>query len=149
MSKKKKILTIVDKDTGEINSRIELQDKTFGDREWFAMFRGCGFQIATSNLTGEQYRVLFYLFDNLNFDNYISIKQKDIVDALHINKHSVSRSIRALKENNIIYEDPMDKNYYKLNPYIGYKGRKKYDATVVEFEKIKQQKEDEVQLSEM
>ena len=109
------------------------------------MFQDYALRIAHSDLTGEQCKVLFYLFNKLDFDNYIPIKQKDIVDELKINKQHVSRSVKVLKDNEIIYEAPDYKGFYKLNPYIGHKGTKNYNNNVVEFEKAKFSKLDKME----
>ena len=127
MSDKVRILKIVDKETGEVEANIKLADRTFGKQRWFALFQDYALRIAHSDLTGEQCKVLFYLFNKLDFDNYIPIKQKDIVDELKINKQHVSRSVKVLKDNEIIYEAPDYKGFYKLNPYIGHKGTKNYN----------------------
>ena len=71
---KEKILTIIDKETGEIEAHIKLADRTFGKQRWFALFQDYALKIAHSDLTGEQCKVLFYLFNKLDFDNYISVK---------------------------------------------------------------------------
>ena len=148
MSDKEKILSIVNKHTGEIESRIKLPDKTFGKQRWFAMFQDYALRIAQSDLTGEQFKVLFYLFNKLDFDNYIPVKQKDIVDDLKINKQHVSRSVKALKDNDIIYEATDYKGFYKLNPHVGHKGTQNYGNNVVEFEKIRYEKEQKTQQGE-
>ncbi len=74
---------------------------------------------------------------NLEFDNYIKIQQKDIAEEYNLSKFQVSRSIKALKDKDIIYEAPDYKGFYKLNPYIGHKGTKDYNRNVVEFTDIK------------
>ena len=137
MSDKEKFLTVINKETGEIEARVKLSNRTFGKQRWFALFQDYALRIAHSELTGEQYKVLFYLFNKLDFDNYIPIKQKDIVDDLKINKQHVSRSVKALKDNDIIYEAPEYKGFYKLNPHVGHKGTMNYGNNVVEFAKVK------------
>ena len=137
MSDKEKILRIVDKKTGEIEADIKLPDRTFGKQRWFALFQDYALRIAHSDLTGEQCKVLFYLFNKLDFDNYIPVKQKDIVDELKIKKQNVSRCVKVLKDNDIIYEATDYKGFYKLNPHVGHKGTLNYGNNVVEFSKIK------------
>ena len=139
MSKEKriKIFEVINTSTGEVELRKKIIDKTFGKQEWFAMFQDYALTIAHSNLTGEQFRVLFYLFNKLNFDNYIRVKQKDIVNELNIKRQNVSRSIKTLKEKDIIYEDPTDKGVYILNPHIGHKGTKNYQSNILQYTKLK------------
>ena len=148
MSNKEKILTIIDKNTGEIQARVKLQDKIFEEKRWFALFQDSLLWIAKQNFTGEQYNVMLYMFNKLDFDNYIRVKQVDIVRDLNMKKQNVSRSVKVLKENDIIYEAPDYKGFYKLNPHIGHKGTKNYGNNVVEFEKMKYGREQKNQQSE-
>ena len=111
---------------GDIEAVDKFFDRAFGKQRWFAMFHDYALQITQEHLTGEQFNVLFYMFHKLQFDNYLLLKRKEIAEALDMYPTRVSRAIKVLKEKDIVYEDPNDKNYYKLNPYIGYKGRKKY-----------------------
>ena len=133
---------------GDIEAVDKFFDRAFGEQRWFALFQDYALKIAHSDLTGEQCKVLFYLFNKLDFDNYIPVKQKDIVDELKINKQQVSRSVKALKDNDIIYEATDYKGFYKLNPHVGHKGTQNYGNNVVEFEKIRYEKEQKTQQGE-
>ena len=139
MSKEKriKIFEVINTSTGEVELRKKIVDKTFGKQEWFAMFQDSLAWLSQQHMTGEQLNVMLNLFSRLEFDNYIHVKTKDVAESLGINPKQVSRSIRALKEKDIIYEDPKNKNVYKLNPHIGHKGTKNYQSNVLQYTKLK------------
>ena len=141
VSDREKILTVIDKKTGEIQARVKLQDKTFGEQRWFAMFQDALIWLGHQNITGEQFKVFCYMCYNLEFDNYIKIQQKDIAEEYNLSKFQVSRSIKALKDKDIIYEAPNYKGFYKLNPHVGHKGTQNYGNNVVEFEKIRYERQ--------
>ena len=145
MSDKVRILRIVDKETGEIEADIKLPDRTFGKKGWLAMFQDALSWIGEQHMTGEQLSVLCKLLGKLEFDNRIIYDRKDIAESIGMHPQHVSRAMRVLKDKEIIYEDPNNKNVYKLNPYIGHKGTKNYNSNVVEFEKAKFDKLDKME----
>ena len=89
------------------------------------------------DMTGEQLKVMLNLIGRMEYDNRIIFKTKDIAESVGIHPNNVSRALRVLKDKEIIYEDPTNKNVYKLNPYIGHKGTANYGDNVVEFSKVK------------
>ena len=93
------------------------------------------------DMTGEQLKVMLNLIGRMEYDNRISFKTKDVAESIGINPNNVSRALKVLKDKEIIYKDPNNDNVYKLNPYIGHKGTKNYGSNVVEFSKIKCDKE--------
>ena len=122
--KEKRYLAVVDDETGEIKSYYELQTKSLG-KDWVAVYQEPALWLAQQKLTGEQYSVLFYLFNKLNFDNYLRISQKYISETLDMKQQNVSRAIRALNKLHVIVEGPragLNKTY-RLNPYIAHKGK--------------------------
>lgn len=77
-----------------------------------------------TELTPQAQRVLLYLLGELDFENYIHIKQKDLGDALDIGKSNISRAITLLKRKEILLEAPYKGvKCYKLNHFYGWKGR--------------------------
>ena len=141
MADKEKILTIVDKETGEVEARIKLEDRVFGKQRWLAMFqKSLAWISEQKDMTGEQLKVMLNLLSKMEYDNRIVYKRGEVAKEVGIQPQHVSRALRVLKEKNIIYEDPNDDNVYKLNPYIGHKGTKKYKSNIIEFEKTRFEK---------
>lgn len=138
MSDKEKILTVIDKETGEIEARVKLPDRTFGKQRWLAMFQDAlVWASGQHDMTGEQLKVMLNLIGTMEYDNRITYNREKIAEIVGIRPNNVSRAVKALKEKEIIYEDPNNKNVYKLNPYIGHKGTLNYGNNVVEFAKVK------------
>ena len=146
VGKKKKILTIVDEDTGEVEAHITLEDNIFRKKRWFIMFQDSLAWISGQHMTGEQINVFCNLLSRMDFDNRIFYNREEIANAVGIRPQHVSRAIRILKEKDIIYDDPTCKGFYKLNPHIGSKGKKKFNNNVLEFEKIKYERSNEKQI---
>ena len=46
-------------------------------------------------ITNEPRRVLDYMFSKLDFENFIQLSQKEIIEILGINKSNVSKAIKA------------------------------------------------------
>ena len=137
MSDKEKILTVIDKETGEVQARIRLEDKTFGKDGWLGMFQNPLTWISQQHMTGEQLSVLCNLLGRVEFDNRIIFKTKDVATAIGIHPKQVSRALKVLRDKDIIYKDPHNEKVYKLNPHIGHKGTKNYKRNVIEFSGVK------------
>ncbi|MEI7795942.1 MAG: GIY-YIG nuclease family protein [Methylococcaceae bacterium] len=93
--------------------------------------------IATDeDMTGQTFRVLMILMSNLEFDNYITIKQSAVAEKLKMNKSVISRAIKLLVGKSIILKVREGTTTgYKLNPTYGWKGK------VENMEKAKEQME--------
>ncbi|MGI4851760.1 MAG: MarR family transcriptional regulator [Janthinobacterium lividum] len=72
-------------------------------------------------ICGRTRRVLDYMFGKLGFENYICIQQKEICEALDIQKANVCRAIKVLLEKGIILPGPKlgRTSSYRLNPTYG------------------------------
>ena len=137
VSDKERILTIVDKTTGEVDAHIKLPERTFGKEGWFVMFQNAlAWVSGQQDMTGEQLKVMLNLISSMEYDNRIIYDREKVAQAVGIRPNHVSRAVKALKSKDIIYEDPNNKGIYKLNPYIGHKGKKEFRNNIVEFEKI-------------
>lgn len=113
-------------------------------RDYFVGFRS-GFEgLASMDLTGEQYKVLMYLFSQLDFDNFLKITQKDIAEKLNLKVPNVSRAIKGLVERDIIAVGPMagHSKTYRLNPRIAHRGAKNYQDTVIAYDKLKKRQKE-------
>ena len=143
--KKEKFLTVVNTTTGEIEARIKLHQKTFGNQRWFALFQKAMTWISQQHMTGEQVNVLCNLLGRMEYDNRIIFRIKDVAAEMGIHPNAVSRALKVLREKDIIYKDPTNAAIYKLNPHIGHKGTEHYSDNVVEFSKLKCEKDDDEQ----
>ena len=125
----------------QIGGDIDAIDKYFErnlGKGWVALYQDSSLWLAKQNLTGEQFKVLFYMFNKLDFDNYLRISQKNISEELDIKQPHVSRAIRALEQREIIIEGPragLNKTY-RLNPYVAHKGSRNYQENVIEFNEV-------------
>lgn len=79
------------------------------------------------DMTGENYKVLFYLYSKLDFENFIQQSQKEIAEGLGMKKENVSRAMRLLTSKQIVLEGPRvgKSKCYRLNPNYGWKGKVK------------------------
>ena len=105
---------------------------------WIALYQEPSLWLAKQRLTGVQYSVLFYLFNKLDFDNYLYISQKNISEELSLKQPQVSRAIKDLKKLEIIVEGSRaDLNKtYRLNPYVAHKGSRNYHDNLIEFNEV-------------
>ena len=92
--------------------------------DWIALYQNPSIWLAQQRLTGEQASVLFFLFGELDFDNYLRIGLKKISEITGIHLANVSRAMKKLKDLEIIVEEPPAGKFktYRLNPYIAHKG---------------------------
>jgi predicted transcriptional regulator len=69
--------------------------------------------------------ILDYLFGRLGFENYVCLQQKEICEALDLQKSNVSKAIKLLIAKGIILQGPkMGKvSSYRLNSTYGWKGK--------------------------
>lgn len=92
--------------------------------------------VATSDLTGEQLRVLMCLLSR-EIDGDIGMWQKEIAETLHIAEPNVSRSIKALMKTGILSEK-VTTGYkeipiFKLNPIFE---KQAIDESNARYEKV-------------
>lgn len=122
--KKTRYLAVVDDETGVVETYIKLNAKNLG-KGWIALFQNPALWLAQQNLTGEQLKVLLYLFGRLDFDNYLRVSGKEIAEWVNINLPHVSRVMKVLKNLGIIIEGPATGKFktYRLNPEILHKGK--------------------------
>ena len=78
-------------------------------------------------ITNEPRRVLDYMFSKLDFENFIQLSQKEIIEILGINKSNVSKAIKLLTRKTDCIEGPKvgRSRCYRLNPNYGWKGKVK------------------------
>ncbi len=97
--------------------------KITGNR-WMMTFQDSLEIIATDkDMTGETLKVMLLLMGNLEFENYIHIKQVELAKKLDMQKTHVSRAMRLLVNKGIILKVKSGTTTgYKLNPNYGWKG---------------------------
>ena len=130
---KEKHYYVTTDDEGNIMGYFPLKQKSLG-KDWFAMYQNPALWLAQQDMTGEQYKVLFVLFNKLDFDNYLRLSLKEIAELLKMQITNVSRAMKVLKEKSIIVEGPPAGKFktYRLNPYIAHKGKNR-NNTILDF----------------
>ena len=133
LPKEKRYIMVTGED-GKIKGCFPLKPKSLG-KGWIALYQNPSLWLAQQNLTGEQYKVMFVLFNRLDFNNYLRIGLKEIAELLNMQIANVSRAMRKLKELEIIIEGPPAGKFktYRLNPYIAHKGTAR-NNTIVDFD---------------
>lgn len=143
LPKERECITILGEDN-EVAGYINKPKHNKLGRDYFVGFRS-GFEgLASMDLTGEQYKVLMYLFSRLDFDNFLKVSQKDISEKLKLHKSNVSKAIKRLVELDIIAIGPMagHSKTYRLNPRIAHRGSKNYQETIIQYDDLKNKKEE-------
>ena len=126
----RRIIEQVDAETGEILPGclvyIPRRQKHPASERFFMAFQDALIEIAKDDdLTLEPTKVLMYLFGQLSFENYLHISQKDIAEALGIDKANVSKAMKLLAHKGIILDGPKvgRMKTYRLSPDLGWKGK--------------------------
>lgn len=127
--KKDEKAQIVNTKTGEIKDGyfiyVAHPKAKIRNERWIMAFQDSLELIATDeDMTGQSFRVLMMLMGNLEFDNYITLKQNVVAEKLKMNKSVVSRSMKLLVDKSIILKVKEGTTTgYKLNPNYGWKGK--------------------------
>jgi hypothetical protein len=119
-----------DPQTGQIMQGcvVFIPNKPKISERWFMAFQDIFEELAKDpEMTGESYRVLFFLYSKLDFENFIQQSQMDIAEGLGMQKQRVSRAMKVLTSKQIILEGPKvgRSRCYRLNPDYGWKGKVK------------------------
>ena len=127
MTKDEKI-QVVNEKTGETKDGYFVyvpypKAKITGNR-WMMTFQDSLIRIATDkDMTGETLKVMLLLMGNLDFENYIHIKQVELAKELEMQASHVSRAMKLLTNKGIILKVKQGRTTgYKLNPSYGWKG---------------------------
>ncbi len=137
---KEKHYYVTTDDKGNIKGYFPLKEKSLG-KDWFAMYQNPALWLAQQKMTGEQSSILWYLFSQLDFDNYLRVTRKEIAETCKINPVNVSKAMKVLKDKDIIVEGPPAGKFktYRLNPYIAHKGKNRTE-NILSFEESLAQK---------
>ena len=151
-AKKQRILTVINQETGEVEARINLQNR-LEKGGWFSFFQKSGVYLA-QNLGKEELRILFYMMAKMDYGNYIRVTNKNICSNLKMTHGNVTRAIRNLIKKNVIAVQEWYgiSRIYRMNPNFMHKGRdiyhtyheyKELRADVIEQNKIEAEEIDE------
>ena len=117
-----------DTETGEVfdgyNAVIMPKRRNGFGKRWLAVNQDPLKVFATSELKGDDFRVLFLMLYELDFENFIVTPQVDVAETLGMRPQHVNKSIRRLKDMGALMEGPKvgHSRSYKLNPEFGWKG---------------------------
>lgn len=78
-------------------------------------------ELAKSDLTGEAFRVLMLMMGRMDYENAITLSQKEIGEALTMKKQNVSRAIKSLRSAGV-FEAESD-HVIHLATELGWKGK--------------------------
>ena len=84
----------IDRQTGEVmqGCMVYIPYRPKLTERWFMAFQDSFEEIAKDeDMTGETYKVLFYLYSKLDFENFIQQSQMDIAEGLGIQKSKESQ----------------------------------------------------------
>lgn len=120
----------IDSQTGEVmqGCMVYIPYRPRLTERWFMAFQDSFEEIAKDgDMTGETYKVLFYLYSKLDFENFIQQTQIEIAESLGMQKQRVSRAMKVLTSKQIVLEGPKigRSRCYRLNPNYGWKGKVK------------------------
>ena len=133
LPKEKRYIMVTDEETGKIKGCYPLKSKNLGTG-WIAVYQNMTLTMAQWNLPNEQYRVFLALLSKVDFENYLTISQKELSEELKMKQQNISKAIKALREKKVIIEGPragLNKTY-RFNPYIAHKGADR-DNTIADF----------------
>ena len=141
LPKEKRYIMVTDEESGKIKGLFPLKSKNLGTG-WIALYQDMIFNIAQWNLPNEQNRVFMALIGKVDFENYLTISQKELAQALSMKQQNISKAIKGLCELNIIIEGPragLNKTY-RFNPYIAHKGANR-QKTIEDFTEVLKKRE--------
>ena len=135
MASKRKIVGHVDQ-YGEVHEDgvfafIPSKNKTFshlyGDGWMIAAQQAFTYLATDPDIKGAEMKTFSYLMGKLDFQNYILVTQKEIIETTGYTKQSIHKAIETLEKKGIIIVGPKAgrSKTWRLNPEFGYKGNPK------------------------
>jgi len=102
-----------------------LEGNLLKNKDFFFMFQQSLKLIAScEELNGTDLKVFMFLLSELDFENYIRVTQKRIVEHTKIKQQHVSTALTKLTKLNIIEKVTLDNlKAYRLNPSYAWKGK--------------------------
>lgn len=127
--KKDEKVQVVNEKTGEKKEGffvyIPYSKPKINNNRWMMTFQDALAKIATDKeLTSTSKTVFLLLLSELEFENYIHLKQVTIAEKLEMQKSHVSEAMKLLLNKEIILKVKDGRTTgYKLNPHYGWKGK--------------------------
>lgn len=87
---------------------------------WFMAMQDGFERLAKEPVRGETMRVLLYLMSKMDFENWLRTTHGEIAQSLTMKRSNVSRSMRELRERQIVFVDR--ENRLVLDPSFGWRG---------------------------
>lgn len=102
----------------------KVEKRHFRKGEFFTMSKLISKVVITKKYTGETFRVLFLLLEMIDFNNRIkSFTQKELAEQLETSQPNISKSLKTLSEDKIIYKNGRD--WYFSDEFVKFAGDKK------------------------
>ena len=121
-------LGMVDLDTGELLQGVSVavpKPRRKHRERFMLLFQDTLCELAQDRkLRGESYRVLMVLLAELDYDNFLSISQREIGERLQMHQQSVARALQQLLERGVVIAGPKvhGQRTYRLGDKLGWKG---------------------------
>lgn len=91
--------------------------------KWYATTVEGSKKIATMYLSSSDTKLLFYLLSNIDSNNIVKLKKYlDISEEINLSIASIKKSMKKLKEENLIVKDLEEKKTIFINPEFFYAG---------------------------
>ncbi len=118
---------LMEASTGELIPAVVWIRRRWKGEGFFMGFQEAFTHIAKKRLGAEAQTVFLYLLGQLDFDSYLNVPQTKIAKELRMQQPHVSRAITTLVEHHVLLPGPKigRSSTYRLNPYVGAKGRLK------------------------
>lgn len=97
-------------------------EKIFPGRGWSSVYSEGWKFLFDLRMTGEQVRVFAFLMHRIGYENWVHARQKDIADALGIDKKNVFNAIKKLVDADLIAR--AGSSLYMVNPKFACKGKR-------------------------
>lgn len=106
--------------------RSRVFNQMYGSGMWWVMAEALANLMAFDKeiTRQEPMRVFWYLVTRLDFENFIRVSQREIAEALGMQKSHVSRAIKLLENKGVLLRGQrLGQSYsWQLNPNCGFKG---------------------------
>lgn len=109
------------KEIEEVRILQSIQKRHFKKGEFYTMNKKVNTKLKDKKYTGETYRLFFTLLEKIDYNNRIkSFTQTSLGNELGISQSNVSKGLKILKNDGLIYKDGRD--WYFSDEYVKYAG---------------------------
>lgn len=122
-SKKQKLVgtqTYIDSSTGEAIPMIitSIEDRDFNfHKVWLEHLI-----MSLDEITNRKMELAFWIIDNLNRDNMLTMTQRQIIEKTGLSMKTVSTTMRLLQDGEVPFLKKLHSGLYQVNPDVIYKG---------------------------